>query len=179
MSDTNTKKVRKPLALIISLSLILVVAIVGTIAYLQTQTTEVKNTFEPGKVSCAINETFENNVKTNVTVTNTGNTDAFIRAAVVVTWQDGNGNVYRTKPVAGTDYSIEFGSDWTLNGDYYYYNAAVAPSAATTNLIVTAQPLVAGPAGGYTLHIEILADAIQSSPTDAAQEAWGYVPGSN
>ena len=53
---------------------------------------------------------FENNVDTekkNVTVTNTGNVDAFIRAAIIVTWKDSAGNIAATVPVEGYDYNLK------------------------------------------------------------------------
>ena len=46
--------------------------------------------------------TYRGSSKTNVTITNTGNTDAFIRAAIIGQWLDSSGN-----PVFGfTDYTI-------------------------------------------------------------------------
>lgn len=48
-------------------------------------------------------------------VKNTGNTDAFIRAQIVVTWKDANGNVSATKPVEDTDYTMTLNTtDWFL-----------------------------------------------------------------
>ena len=77
---------RKALFALVSV-LVLVFAAVGvTVAYLQTQTEPLENQFTPAKVSCKVEETFEDNVKSNVTIQNTGDTDAFIRVAVVANW---------------------------------------------------------------------------------------------
>lgn len=168
----------KQFVLLVSILALLVGVVGGSLAYLFTNTTPVKNTFTPGKVACKINEDFNRTTKSNVTVQNTGNTDAYIRARVVVTWQDEKGNVYPATPAAGTDYSITYGSDWTSKDGYYYYNSTVAPGNSTGNLIVSCTSKGTEPTG-YTLHVEILADAIQSSPASAAKEAWGYTPSGN
>lgn len=149
----------------------------GTSAYLLTNTGNVVNTFTPGKVSCKINENFEDGdtVKSNVTIENTSNTNAYIRAAIIVTWQDSSGNVSASLPNIGTDYSLSVGTDWVPIGGYYYYKYSVVPGNNTTNLITECQVLkpYSGDNGlGYTLHVEILADAIQSEPIDAIEESW-------
>ena len=145
----------------------------GTVAYLVTNTTPVVNTFEPGYVKCVINEDFNDGdtVKENVTVTNTGNVDAFIRAAIIVTWKSGN-DIVATVPVNGTDYRIiglEPNAKWTKVGDYYYYNKKVSPGEKTSNLFDSCEVLTDN---GYTLSVEILADAIQAEPERVVEENW-------
>lgn len=163
--------------------LVLGAAIGGTVAWLATNTPGLTNTFTPGKVSCTVVETFADGVKSDVKIQNTGNTDAYIRAKVVVTWKDAAGNVYGgATPVAGTDYTISYNrTEWTEVGDYWYCNTSVAPDATknlTPVLINSASPVEGKAPEGYALSIEILAEAIQSSPASAVQEAWGFVPGS-
>ena len=171
--------------LLAALVVIAIGVVGGTVAYLVTNTTPVVNTFEPGYVSCRINEKgpdgkkdFENNVDTekkNVTVTNTGNVDAFIRAAIIVTWKDSAGNIAATVPVKDTDYSMELNeTNWKKQGDYYYYNSSVESMGTTENLIKSCTVL--NPNGDYNLSVEILADAIQSTPATAVIEAWGVNP---
>lgn len=149
----------------------------GTSAYLLTSYGPVTNTFTPSHVTCAvIEDPFTQKVsteKTNVRIQNTGDTEAYIRAAIIVTWQDSSGNVSATVPVAGTDYVITFptNSNWKTDGRYYYYNGSVTPGGITSNLIESCTVRTTN--GNYTLHVEILADAIQSSPVDAIKQAWG------
>ncbi len=173
------RRFRKQFVLLVAAAALLLGAIGGSVAWLTTRTAEVRNSFTPGKVSCTVEETFNNGTKSDVKVRNTGNTDAFIRAAIVVNWADSNGNVYPAVPTQGTDYSISIGNGWTKQGDYYYYNSSVAENNSTGNLIDTCAPTSTTCPGGdqYKLQVTILADAIQSSPATAAQEAWGYVPG--
>lgn len=163
--------------------LVLGAAIGGTVAWLATNTPGLTNTFTPGEVKCTVEETFENGVKSDVKIKNTGNTDAYIRAKVVVTWKDRDGNVYGgATPVERTDYTISNStSGWTKVGDYWYCTQHVAPDAPnnlTPVLINSASPVEGKAPEGYALSIEILAEAIQSSPASAVQEAWGFVPGS-
>ena len=144
----------------------------GTVAYLVTKTDPVVNTFTPGEVSCKIDETFDGTTKSNVYVTNTGNTNAYIRAAIIVTWKDAAGNIAATVPAKGTDYTLELNeTDWVEHDGYYYYKGSVAPNAQTEKLIKTCTDLRSN--GDYTLCVEILADAIQSSPDSAVTQAWG------
>lgn len=175
---SKAKYNKKQLGLLISIILIATVTVGGTLAWLIDHTDAVTNTFEPTEVTCAIDETMEDNVKTDVKVKNTGGVDAYIRAAIVVTWQDSEGNISSVKPVEGmgNDYVITFSDNrgWRKGSDgYYYYSSAVAPKALTDVLIETCYPLNVGPEEGYTLHVEIIADAVQATPAQAVIDAWG------
>lgn len=158
-------------------SLVLLVGVVGgSLAYLTTTTSDVTNTFTPGRVTCEIIEPGweqDKTEKNNVTVKNTGNTDAFIRAAIVATWVDSDGNISAAKPEIGKDYTMSLGSDWTTVGDFYYYKQSVAPQGNTAELVVNAAPIPGKAPEGYTLCIDIIADAIQSNPMKAVQQSWG------
>lgn len=160
---------------ILAAVIVLILGVVGgTVAYLVASGGSEVNTFQYDTVTSEIIETMQNNEKSDVSVRNTGSTSAYIRAAIVVTWQDEAGNVAPEVPVSGTDYTISYGSEWFIDFDdgYYYYPSVVASGAQTANLIESCKPLKEGPVG-YTLHVEILADAIQGSPVDAVTEAWG------
>lgn len=163
---------KKQLCLLLSLLLILTVTAGGTLAYIVTNTGNVTNTFTPAEVTCAVQETFENNVKNDVCIQNTGNADAYIRVAVLMTWQDESGNVAPT-PVSTSDYDISYNTDsyWVESGDYWYYTKPVAPEESTDALIDSCMPKKN--LDGYTLHVEIVADAVQSQPADAVKTAWG------
>lgn len=158
--------------------LVLVLGIVGTtLAWLTDTTTDLTNTFEYAKVSCSVEETFENNVKSDVKVKNTGNTNAYIRATYVVTWQDDNGNV-SGQPVQNTDYTISLNTnDWVAKDGYYYYKNVV-PAGELTNNLINSCKVEDGvtPPTGYHLCVEILATAIQSQPASAVNDAWPNNP---
>ena len=165
---------KKGILLLAAAMLILVCGVGGTLAYLATQTGQVQNTFEPAYVTSKVNETFKNNVKSKVTITNTGNVSAYIRAAIVVTWKDAAGNTtLPEKPELDTDYTMQLNkTDWTEVGGYYYYNKSVAADASTTNLIVRCEPNKSYP-DGRKLCVEVIGSAIQAEPANAVTEAWG------
>ena len=167
---------RQSLVLVASILLILAISVGGTLAYLATQTGSVANTFTPTSVGTHIDEVKDGNVKKNVTVTNTGSTDAYVRAAIVVTWINDDGQVYPQAPVLGTDYTMELNTGttgaWTAYNGYYYCKAPVAGGGKTGVLISSAEPTGDAPEG-YYLSIEILAQAIQAEPKAAVIDAWG------
>lgn len=187
------KYINKKSIIIASVMLLLLVAVGTTLAYIFTETNPVENTFEPSKVSCAVVEnggtpvtgsvTDTGNVKENVQIKNTGDTDAYIRVAVVVNWMDEAGTkVWATKPVEGADgdYTITYNlsNGWFNGGDgFYYYSKAVSPGESTSVLIDEAKQLLATPKGTdgtqYYLSIEIVASAIQSTPETVVENHWG------
>jgi len=115
---------KQKMTVLVSLLAIALVLVGGTIAFLTAKTDVATNTFASGKVSTYIDETFDNNVKTNVSIKNTGNVMAYIRAAVVVTWQDDEGNVAPITPKAGIDYNINYNlsaGGWAKSSDGFYY----------------------------------------------------------
>lgn len=172
----NAKKFGSGFVLLI-LAVILTVG--GTLAYIITKTEQKDNTFTPGKVACEVVETFDKKVKSDVKIKNTGNTDAYIRAEIVVTWardaaDSGDRIISAKQPVAGEDYTIELNeTDWIMIGGYYCHKASVAADKETEVLIKSCKPVDGKAPAGYHLSVEIIASAIQSDPTTAVTEKWG------
>lgn len=150
-------------------------AVGGTWAFLVAQSEPVQNNFTYAQVSCTINEKFENGVKSDVKIQNTGDIPAYIRARIVVTWKDASGNVSAV-PVKDSDYTMTMGTGWTKGTDgYWYCNTAVDVGGETPVLITKCEKKGNAPKD-YNLSVEILADAIQSEPASAVTEAWGNTP---
>lgn len=155
---------KKSLVLLVCVALLLTCVVGSTVAYLMDQTMPLTNTFTPAKVDIEIEETFANNVKSDVKIKNVENIDAYIRAAVVVTWQDDAGNVYAIAPVEDKDYAIT----WTKAGwedgtdGFYYHTKPVAPGASTGVLFTDCKPVEGQAPEGYHLSVEILAQGIQA-----------------
>lgn len=168
---------KKVILLAVSLVLILSAAIGGTVAYLIDQTGSITNTFTPAKVTPEIDEKFENNVKNNVKITNTGDIPAYIRVKVVVTWKDAKDNIYGAAPVLGTDYTWQIpGTDWVKGSDGFYYYTKPVPAGEKTSILLTDCKPVDGKApAGYSLSVDIHAQAIQAEPTTAVTSAWNNV----
>lgn len=167
---SNRKKRRLAPWAALALALVLTLSVGGTIAYLITDTRPVTNTFTPGNVACQVVEEFNGETKSDVKIKNTGNTDAYIRAAIVVNWIDTNGH-FAPEVVSNDEYSLYLGNDWIEQGGYYYWPSSVAASAETGKLIQSCSPNVTKE--GYTLCVEVLADAIQATPIKAVKDAWG------
>lgn len=145
----------------------------GVYAYLVSVAPPLSNSFEPAVVTCDVEEVFTDGVKRDVRVRNTGNINAFIRAAVVVNFVSDDGKILATSPVPNTDYTVSWdASGWMQGADgYWYHRKAVAPDGLTAPLIKEAKALSA-PAG-YRLQIQIVAAAVQAAPSDAVGQAWG------
>lgn len=168
------KKAVAFLVLTVALSL----AIVGTtLAYIITQTDILQNIFEPAEVNIEI---------AGDDITNTGDTDVYVRAAVVVNWVDEDGAILSTMPVAGVDYTVEFNTagGWVQGSDTFWYYTGVVKAANDSNnddvaptLITTLTQTDAQKKEGYTLTVQVLSSAIQATPTEAVVGAWTSVTG--
>ena len=174
---------KKPLAALVALVLIIGAVVGGTLAYLAARTDAIVNTFNPAKVDITVEENFDGSTKKDVKITNTGDTEVYIRATYVVTWKDAAENVYPEQPQQGVDYTISLNLEqgWSCYNDgYYYYTEPVAPGASTGVLITSCAPVSEKTPEGYFLSVDVLASAIQSVPAEAVGQAWGVsiAPGS-
>ena len=103
-------------------------------------------------------------------VQNTGTAQAYIRASYAVNWLDVNGNIAAAAP---EDYScdLEENPQWEKGGDgYFYYPDPVDPGDEAPSLLTCSVSRPENPE--YTLSVEVVAEAIQSNPAEAAEEAW-------
>ena len=160
--------------LVICLILLLMISVGGTIAFVVTHTSEIRNTFTESVVKCEVDETFKDNVKSNVSIKNTGDTTAYIRAFVNVTWMNESGQVASVSPKS-TDYMIEYSTSGWLKGSdgYYYYSLPVQPNDKTAVLINSCRLLeTASAPDGYYLSVEIVCSAIQSTPISVVSDIW-------
>lgn len=193
-----SRKRRIPLvSTLLMITAVLSLMVGGVVAYLSTYTGGVTNAFVADTPTdpAVLEDNFTGNSKTNVKV-DVGNPGyaVYVRAAVVVTWKDENGNVLGSLPIAGTDYSIDYNEDdWFKAGDgFYYHRAPVAydgkddTSKLTKNLINSCTPISGRTPAGYGLNVEIIAQTIQAVGTTdvdnipAVEAAWGIkVDGSN
>ena len=171
-------RMNRTAVLLLAIILLISTAVGTTVAFLTTKTEPVENTFEYAKVSCEVTEAFETdafdtNARRCVQVRNTGTIDAYIRAIYVVNWVDAQGNIVAFDP-EGYSYSLTENPDnkWTKIGDYYYYLTPVAPNDSTPGSLLTCTATYPDNPE-YTLSVEILAEAIQSTPENAVTDAWG------
>ena len=158
---------KRAVALLVSLAVLLTVAVGVTIAFLADRTPEVENTFTPSRVACAVTKDPTNHI---YTVQNTGDTTAYIRAAVVVNWVNAdNKQVYAQAP----SFTVTpENTNWVLGTDgyYYYIKPVEAGAVITEELTVALLPESATAPAGHTLQVEVVASAIQA--TSKAVKDW-------
>ena len=160
---------KRAVTLLVCLMLIFTVTVGISLAHIFARTNSLDNTFTPGRVSCAVVENGSDSehtsgqvtvpidpsqgnaqIKKNVMIKNTGNVDAYIRVAIVVTWKAMDGTVYAKAPVLGTDYSM------TLDLQNGWFAGPVDTEGRQ-----------------YFLSVEIVASAIQAKPADVVHKHWG------
>lgn len=159
---------------------LLFAGVAGTFAWLSV-TGVLVNEFGFGSVTPSVDEKLDNNVKSDVAVKNSGSAPAYLRVAVDIYWQDQDGARLWDEPVAGTDYTIEWGNvsnasasngapSWVAASDgFYYWTSSVAPMGETGVLI---KKVTENKADGKNLVVDISTQAIQSTPDDAVNDAW-------
>lgn len=162
-------------AMALATVLLLALAIGGTVAWLTAGDTPITNTFNPSKVTCEVTEKFNGTTgeKTDVNVKNTGDIHAYIRVKLVT---------YRTNAqgqhIGGTAELPNFtpGSGWVEYNGYYYYTQPVAPNGGKPATNLADSMTLTGSyndADGGKQAIDVMAEAIQSVPAEAAGQAWG------
>ena len=163
---------RKPGALLLTLVLLALALTGATLAYLITHTDPVPNRFTPAHVSCNVTEDFDGTTKKNVNVTNTGDIDAYLRVKLVTYRVNDDG-----QHIGGTAAIPAFtpGDGWVAYGDYYYYTYPVASGQQPKTPLIDSLTLTGSynDADGGKQALEIMAEAIQSAPEEAAGQAWG------
>ena len=145
----------KPTLLLACIALILCLSIGGTLAYIVANSGTVSNEFVPGQVSCEVIRSGN-----TISVKNTSNIPAYLRATYAVNWVENGNIVYKADAT-----SANTSSEWQQgeNGIYYYQDD-VASGASVV--------FITGHTSGAT--VEVVAEAIQAEGMGAsnAQDAW-------
>lgn len=164
-------RMNRTAVLLIAVILLISTAVGSTVAFLATKTEPVENSFEYANVSCKVTQNCDTDGSI-VQVKNTGTISAYIRAAVVANWIDVDGNIAASVP---EEYSYDLtcsSGSWTQGTDgFFYYLLPVAPDASTEGNLLTCT-VTCPETPEYTLSVEVLAEAIQSTPASAVNEAW-------
>lgn len=157
-------------AIVLATVTLLALAVGGTIAWIKADTTPVQNTFTYASVTTTVEEKLEDNVKKDVKARNTGDINAFIRIKLVP---------YRTNAEGqriGGDATLnqfDIGADWKYYNGFYYYTKPVAPGDPTGVLATEIVLKTYTDADGGYQSLDVMAEAIQSTPEQAVKDAWG------
>lgn len=172
-------------------SIVALILVGATLAYLFSVGKSIVNTFTPGSVDVEVRENITNNTKDIITLTNTGTTSAYLRVAITShytgTYTTSKGET-KTEIIGSMPAPITFDlntdAGWVKYGDYYYYTKPVAPTDFTENLIdgtgIALKFFEEKSERGdeevtikYQQVVEVFAEAIQSAPAKAVKDAWG------
>ena len=177
-----TKK--KLLAAIVSTALLCGVGVGGTVAWLH-DSAQVTNKFELASTGGSIDEDFNEKVKENVKVANTGEVDAYVRVAVSISFENPDGTIANVTPQENINYTVDWGgSNWQLGSDGFWYYLSPLPAkegnqvSSTENLIDSISPM--GEAvDDLKFRVDVSAQLIQASPKGAVESAWTGVTVNN
>lgn len=173
-NNSRKGKFGKAGTLVLSLLLLVTVVVGGTIAYLVTNTAPIENKFTPSHVSCQVTETFNGTVKSNVNVNNASDIAAYIRVKLV-TYRVNNAGEHIGGIATIPDFTP--GINWVKHSDgYYYYTLPVAAGQMPDTALIGSNGISLkssyDDADGGKQVIEVMAEAIQSVPAQAVQDAW-------
>ncbi len=160
-----------------ALLMVLFMSVGGTLAWLTAHTSAITNTFTVATPGVKIEEGFDKQTKSNVQVKNTGEVEAYIRVALVPTWDRTktamrwpNRPVWTIYPSLGA-----IPGKWLKGTDgYWYYKEPVAPGYSTEVLLEKATVTTEN---GYHMNLQVMADSIQADPTRAVTAMWGTAKG--
>ena len=166
-----------------------IAAAVGLTLAFMFKKAEKTNRFIPAEVSCAVREKTDGSEvtgiaavgseKSDIRVENTGNVKEFIRLKLVSYYVDANGDIVGT--VSSQYPTLSLKNGWITGANHtYYYPSPIDPGGMTE---ILCEPFSLGHTqleNGSTVYqvIELIAEAVQAEPSDAAQEDWG-VTGEN
>ena len=134
---------KKKRTLLAIFALILVVFIGATIAYFQSSAS-FDNIFNTGTYKVVTTESFESpdnwkpgeEIPKTITTKNEGTIDAAVRVSYTEKWEDSEGNDITSQVASGTAIiNLDNTSEWTKEGNYYYYNYILKPNETTSSFM--------------------------------------------
>ncbi len=167
---------RKEIMLLSSIAVLLVGVIGGSLAYLISNSEQVDNALSPAKTGIDIEEKFNKESKENVKVKNTGEYPVYARATYVAYWvsdeEESAGTVLPEIP----ELTSSFGSDWTKNGDGYWYYSKILAEGETSSKFIDS--MTADKVEGRHLVVDVIMETVQAvgigpNGKTPVEEVWG------
>lgn len=134
-------KNKKKIVAIIAVLLVVVIGV--TFAYFQSSVS-FENLFTTGTYKVVTTEVFESpdnwkpgeEIPKTITTKNEGTIDAAVRVSYTEQWLDENNQDITSQVAAGTAIiNLDNTSDWTKEGNYYYYNYILKPNETTSSFM--------------------------------------------
>lgn len=187
MKDNSSKKViwqRSRVLMLIAFAACMF-AVGVTVAYMFKKSDTVDNQIIPAQIGCSVEETYRKatGVKSGIKVKNEGNVASYVRLKLVSYWQDAAGNVVG-KP-SELEVNVNESAGWRVSSAgtsdvFYYYTSPVVAGEETPSLLKSAIQLQTGSwqdDDGNSIPVyqvvDVFAEAIQSEPVSAVNDAWG------
>lgn len=161
-------------------TVLLLVALAGTVvAYMVHRTASKQNEFHFANISHQVNISGSGNIRTSLTVENTGEMDVYVRVRFVSNWVNGTGLMAKPSeiPVVAdldTDNWIYDATNYT-----YYYKHKLEVDGETPDLLGDGTITLKVSSEGYNQTFEVVSEAIQAEPYAAVNEAWGATVDAN
>ena len=152
--------------------LIAVINVIVTLAYMKDKTEPVNNIFAAGTVKCSVVEQLngDNTAKTAIQVRNDGTSAVYVRVKLVTYWVNAQNEVVG-KPSATL--SINLSDGWIDDGNNVYYCKSPVESGELSPNLLSADLAMTSDSGGARQVIEVISEAIQITPEEAVESAWG------
>ena len=178
----NPRGMRRSILLTVSVLVLCLGMIGGSVAWLVTSTKPIENVFTVPGSDISIDEKFDLDVKNDVRIHNDGQIPVYVRAKYVITYKDREGKVFGQPPKA-EDYTLTSSAaanGWLLDSatGFWYYSKPLEDGKYTPNLIdqITIPDPSPAPAG-YALDVHIIAQSVQAEGTingmsAAASQGW-------
>ena len=175
MNNCTHEKSRSKLLLAVMCLLFAIAAVmcsIATLAYMKAQSVPVSNKFTAGTVECSVVEQLngDKTAKSAIQVRNDGTSAAYVRVKLVTYWVNEQNEV-AGKPSAALNLNL---SDGWINGgnNIYYCKSPVDSGTSSPNLLSDDLEMTTDIEGNRQV-IEVISEAIQITPDEAVESAWG------
>lgn len=155
----------------LSIALLVLTTVQLASAWLVDSSEELVNEFTPGTVTTTVEEDFDGETKENVYIRNTGNIDAYIRAAVIPVWKTESGDISGTPVTVAEFPELPILPGWFRGSDGFYYHKNIVPPGQLTSLLIATFDMPVKP--GLKFELQIIGSGIQANPKEAVMESWG------
>lgn len=159
--------------MVIAIGLVIVMGTAVTLSYLLADAPPIKNEFEPVEVDCLVENGGTDGNYSNISVRNTGDITAYIRAHLIVNWvSEANGNILSDAPKDGVDYTLTvMQGAWKKGTDGHYYYLLPVEADNSTDVLASVLTEI-NEREGYKLTLMVIASAVQAKPTEAVEGFW-------
>jgi len=140
-------------------TLVFMMTIGGTLAFMSDRTGEIKNQFIPVDIDSHVQDDYSiKNVSEDI--------PGFVRAYVTVNYVDSEGKYHF---VSDTSSYVTLGTNWVKGADGYFYYTKLVPKQQLTTPVVTVN---ASASANFNIQVQVISDIIQGDPALVVTTTW-------